>query len=116
MSPNVESLQPRNGFRCLGFETADWGGTNGCSVAWRRFGDERVGWFGSLVGRWVVRSTLLYFRLQAATYVLGGGVPTMWAEWVFMANFDHQNHDERVTPGELSVLFVSSFVFRASLC
>ena len=50
----VGSLQPRNGFRVSRFRDGRLGGTNDCSVAWRRFGDERVGWFGSLVGRWVV--------------------------------------------------------------
>ena len=68
----VGALQPRNGFRVSRFRDGRLGGTYDCSVAWRRFGDERVGCFGSLVGRWVVRSTLLHFRLQAATYVLEG--------------------------------------------
>ena len=39
----------------------------------------------------------------------------MCAEFVFMAKFDDQNHDERVTLGESSVVFGSSFLFRASL-
>ena len=54
MSRNVESLQPRIGFRVSRFRDGRLGGTNDSSVAWRRFGNERVGWFGSLVGRWGV--------------------------------------------------------------
>ena len=48
----------------------------------------------------LVRSTLLYFRLHAATYVLGGGVPTLYGFGVFRANFEVANQDGRVTPGE----------------
>ena len=42
-------------------------------------------------------------------------MPTLCAEWVFMAQFYDQHHDERVTLGESSVVFGSSFLFRASL-
>ena len=54
MSRNVEYLQPHNGFRLSRFRDGRLGGTNDCSVAWRRLRDERVSWFGSLVGRWIV--------------------------------------------------------------
>ena len=81
------------------------GGTNDCSDAWRRFEDERCGWFGSLVGRWVVRRTLLYFRLQTATYVLGEGGANYVGGMGVHGKVDHQNYDERVTTGELSILF-----------
>jgi hypothetical protein len=58
---------------------------------------------------------LLYFRLQVATYVLGGGVPTLYGLGVFRANFEVDNHDGRVTPGDFSLLFGSIFDTRASL-
>ena len=35
---------------------------------------------------------------------------------MFIANFDHPNQDERVTPGEPPVLFESSFVSALHLC
>ena len=62
----------------------------------------------------MVRSTLFYFRLQVATYVLGGGVPNVWALAVFRAHFEVANQDGRVTPGEFSPPILSIFDSRAS--
>ena len=56
------------------------------------------------------------YGLRAETMV--DGPPRafrLYGSGVFMTNFAHQQHDERVTPGEFSVLFESISRLPASL-